>query len=42
MNHFIYFFLKNYNRIYLIYNILFWGIYILKRCKNIKDDWILI
>ena len=42
---YIYFLFKNYNTIYLIYNVLFLSIYIfntLKTIKEIKDDWIFI
>ena len=42
MKHFIYFFFTNYNKVYLIYNILFWSIYLYTTIKEIKDDWIII
>ena len=42
---YIFYMIKNYNTLYLIYNIIFWSIYIVKkleRLKKIKDDWIII
>ncbi len=42
---YIYYILKNYNKIYIMYNVLFWGIYIIstfKKYKKIKNDWIIV
>lgn len=41
----IYYILKNYNRIYIIYKVLFWGIYIFsifEKSKKMKNDWIIV
>ena len=42
---YIFFLFKNYKTIYLIYNTIFWSIYIfntIKMVKEIKDDWIFV
>ena len=45
MINYIYFMFQHYYNLYIIYNVLFWGIYFystIKKIKDIRDDWIMV